>query len=240
METSNHSAKGSVAKPVDALQPRTATASPGYGVTKRFRLLALLLAFSLALTVGLLFWSAQRQDEIAVAGSRNLASTALRALQSSMMQTLTDYTYWDLAYQNLAEDFNPDWFDDEIGYGPYMSGTFGITATFVIGPDNRVLRYMRVSQYGGEPGLQLPIERYVEAGIEVLINEARRAADSYGMFEASGGLVKMAGQTYIAAVQVIHPGSNDLIEKAAITPSNAYLMIFMRPLDEDPSCSTEA
>ena len=82
-----------------------------------------------------------------------------------------------------------------------------------------------------ESGLEQQVEGYVEGGIEVLIKEARHAVA--GEFRARGGLVKMAGQIYVAAVRVLHPNSEDLLEKAAITPSNAYLVIFMRPLDED-------
>jgi PAS domain S-box-containing protein len=193
-------------------------------------LLAWLLVFSLALTLGLLLWSAKSQDEIAVAGSRHLASTAVRVLQSNLTKTVTDYTYWDDAYRNFAQDFNPDWFDQEFGNGPYLSDTFGITASFIIGPDNRVLRHMHDSEIA-EPGLEHEVGRHVDGGIEELIKQARRTVA--GEYQATGGLVEMAGQIYVAAVRVIHPHSEDLLKKAAITPGNAYLGVFMRPLNKD-------
>jgi PAS domain S-box-containing protein len=212
-----------------ATHPNTANGSHAYGSKKRFRLLSGLLMFSLALTLVLLLWSAKRQDQIAVASSYHLANTALGLQLSNLQNTLTDYTNWDEAYRNLVQDFDPDWFDYEFGASAYLRSTFGITSSFVIGPDNRALRHMHNMEIA-EDALALNIDTHVEGGFSKLIQKARRPVD--GEFQAAGGMVKMAGQVYFAAVRVVHPYGEDLFEEAAITPSNSSIAAFLVPLDE--------
>ncbi len=217
----------------DAIEPtlrgRTEIARP-YGLTTQIRLLAGLLVFSLALTLALLFWSAKSQDKIAVEDSRHLTSTALSVQLSNLKKILTDYTYWDEAYQKTVETVDPDFFDENFGSGDYLRDTFGITASFVIGPDNRILRLMLDSAIVEDAQAQ-NFASQVEGGLGQLIEAARRTVD--GEFQAAGGLVKMAGQLYFVAVRAIHPHTEDLLAKAAITPANAHVAAFMRPLDEE-------
>jgi len=217
----------------DAIKPAhrgRAETAWSYGLTTQIRLLAGLLVFSLALTLALLFWSAKSQDKIAIDSSRHLASTALSVQLGNLEKVLTDYTYWDEAYQKTVETFDPDWFDENFGAGPYLRDTFGITTSFVIGPDNRPLRHMHDS-VNAEDARALNIDAHVEGGFSKLIQEARRTVD--GEFLAAGGFVKMADQLYFVAVRVIHPHTEDLLAKAAITPANAHVAVFMRPLDDE-------
>jgi len=212
-----------------ALGGRGGPAEP-YGLTTKIRLLAGLLVFSLALTLALLFWSAKSQDKIAVDSSRHLASTALSVQLGNLKKILTDYTYWDEAYQKTVETFDPDFFDENFGNGPYLRDTFGITSSIVIGPDNRPLRHMHGSVVI-EDARALNIDAHVEGGLGKLIEEARRTVD--GEFLAVGGLVKMADQLYFVAVRAIHPHTEDLLAKAAITPANAHVAVYMRPIDDE-------
>ena len=210
-----------------ALRGQGGTAAP-YGLTSQIRLLAELLACSLALTLALLFWSAKSQDEIAIESSRQLASTALGVQLSNLKKVLTDHTYWDDAYRNTVETFDPDWFDLNLGSNTFLRDTFGITSSFAIGPGNRALRHMHDSEVV-EEALTWNIDTHMEGGLGKLIDEARQAVG--GEYLATGGLVKMAGQLYFAAVRVIHPHTEDLLAKAAINPANAHVAVFMHLLD---------
>ncbi len=201
-----------------------------YGLTTQIRLLAGLLVFSLALTLALLFWSAKSQDKIAVGSSRHLASTALGVQLGYLKKILTDYTYWDEAYQKTVETFDTDFFDENFGAGDYLRDTFGITSSFVMGPDNRVLRHMHDSVIVEDAGA-MNIDAHMEGVFSKLIERARRAVA--GEFLATGGFVKVADQLYFVAVRVIHPHTEDLLAKAEITPANAYVAVFMRPLDDE-------
>lgn len=189
-----------------------------------------LLVLSLAITVGLLFWSAKTQDEIAIEGSRHLASTAIELKSANLKKILTDYTWWNEAYQQMAVTFDPQWFDENFGDGDYLRDSFGITATFAIGPDNRVLRHMHDSVIA-ENAEALDIGTHIEGDFGKLIEDARHAVDNE--FQAAGGIVSMADQLYFAAVRVIHPHSEDLLAKAAISPTNAYVAVMMIPIDAD-------
>lgn len=192
--------------------------------------LATLLLLSLTMTLVLLFWSAKRQDEIALDHSRDLAGAALGAQLRNLKKTMTDYTYWDDAYKNLAETFNPAWYDENHGNGAYLRDTFGITASFVIGPDDRTVRDMHDSTI--HEGLDdLNFDSHVVGGFDKLVRQARDMIK--GEFPAVGGLVEMGGIPYIAAVRIIHPHTEELSNKAAVTPKNAYLAVFMRPIDEE-------
>ena len=202
--------------------------SPAFRLTKQTRMLAGLLVFSLALTLALLLWSAERQDQIAIDGSRHLATTAITVQLSQLERTLTDYTYWDEAYENTAHSFNPDWFDEEFGAGDYLGETFGITWSFVIDPENRTLRLMRDAEIA-EAGPMPNLEHEVEGGLGELVRRARHEVE--GEFRAASGLLVVDGRPYFAAVRAIHPNSKELLAAAAITPATAYVAGFMRPLD---------
>jgi len=214
-----------------AIEPALAGQAEGtapYGLTRQVRLLAGLLVFSLTLTLALLFWSTKSQDKIAVDYSRQIANTALGVQLSNLEKLVTDYTLWDDAYQRTIETFDPDWFDVNFGDGLYLRDTFGITSSFIVGPDDRVLRLMLDSENveGAEVQNFVP---QVEGGLSKLIQQARDRHN--GEFVAVSGLIKVAGQLHFVAVRVIHPHTPDMAARTVITPANTYVAAFLRPLD---------
>ncbi len=200
------------------------------GLTMQTRLLSGLLMFSLAMTLGLLFWSARTQDSIAAAASRHLADTVRSAELSSVKNLLTDYTLWDDAYKYTVKDFDPDFFDENFGDGAYLRDTFGITIGFIISPDNRILRLMLNSQIVDDAPRRNFLAQ-VGGGLDLLVQQARRPVD--GEFLVTGGLVKVAGQMHFAAARIINPHTPDLQAKTVIAPGDAHVGIFMRPLDDE-------
>ncbi|MBT6986809.1 MAG: hypothetical protein HN956_20815, partial [Rhodospirillaceae bacterium] len=200
---------------------------PRHGIRSQLILLAGLLGLSLVLTMASLFWSGYSQDKIALENSRHLAGTALKVQLSTLQKIITDYTYWDEAYLKTVEKFDPSWFDENFADGEYLGDTFGITTTFVVNSHNKILRHMRNSEIFENPS-QLDTADYFKDGISKLIKTARHSID--GEFEAAAGLVKMDRQFYIATARVIHPHSDALLAKAAVTPSNAFVVAVMRPL----------
>ncbi|MBT7760050.1 MAG: hypothetical protein HN732_22160 [Rhodospirillaceae bacterium] len=203
-------------------------ASSAHGLTVQIRLLAGLLVLSLALTVASLFWSAQSQDKIAEADARHLAGTALKVQMSILQKLLTDYTWWDDAYLKSVAAFDPGWFDENFGNADYLRDTFGVTGSFIVGPDNRILRHMRNSEIVGEAS-KLKTADYFGGGIGTLIQNARRLVD--GKFVATAGYARLDGQYYFASARAIHPHTDDLIANAAVAPDNAFVAAFLRPLD---------
>ncbi len=221
------SARSDAAEP--AIVGRAQAAGP-YGLTTQTRLLSGLLVFNLAMTLGLLFWSARTQDQIAISSSRNLADTVRSQELSSVKKILTDYTLWDDAYHYAVETFDPDFFDENFGDSAYLQEAFGITTAFIMGPDNRILRLMWDSQIAGDAPARTFIAR-VAGGLDLLVQQARRTVD--GQFQAAGGFVKVADQIHFAAVRVINPHTEDLLATTTVTPNDAHVGVFMRPLDDE-------
>ncbi len=200
-----------------------------YGLTWRIRMMAGLLVLSLAMTLGLVLWSAESQDDIAVSQSRHLARSALNVTLGNVSKILTDYTWWDDAYFNLSGVFDSDWYDENFADSEYLYDTFGIASSFAIGPDNRIIRHMHESEIA-DSHVGIPITSHIEGGIGKLADRARTPVE--GEFAAAGGIVRMGGQLYLAAVRVVHPHNEDLLANLSITPENAVLAAFMRPLDD--------
>ena len=215
-----------VARPIG----RETTSENAFGLTIHIRAVAGLLLFSLGLTLALLLWSAKRQDEITIAGSRHLAESALGVVSGNLGQTVTDYTYWDDAYKYIAEDFSQVWYEENLAISEYLGDNFGITSTFVISPDNQVLRHM----HDGQPFADteaLDLTRHVEGGILALVDRARRNED--GKFRPSTGLLRVGGRPFFAAARIINPHTDERRAQAGVTPENGYVTIFMRPLDDE-------
>lgn len=225
--TTGGAALDNAARPVPTAQADGAASN---GLTTQIRVLAGLLVASLVLALGLLLWSAKTQDRIAIDSSRHLARTALAVQFSSIEKLLTDYTFWDDAYLKLVKTTDLDWFDENFADGAYLRDTFGITSSFLINSDDRAIRHMHESEIVGKVGA-LNIAAHVEGGFMTLLGDARRLVD--GEFEAVSGFVTMSGKVYFAAARVIHPQTKDLLQKAPVTPSNAYVAVFLRPLDAD-------
>ena len=209
---------------------KKAKVAHAYGLTSQIRVVATLLALSLAMTLGTVLWSAYRQDEIVIEDSRHLASSVLGILQSNLESTLTDYTYWTEAYENTVATFNVNWFDENYGDWPYLRENFGVTATLVIGPNDHVLRHLHDPAVVTHDRIGA-VDHHIQGGLSDLVQTARRAVD--GAFVVAGGLVQEDGRIYLAAVRVIHPHTDDLIRQAAITPENAYVAVFLRQIDDD-------
>jgi signal transduction histidine kinase len=219
---------GASREALESLPLQAATSDRNRALTWQIRLFAALLVASLALTVASLLWSAHSQDEIARNDSRHLANTALMVQMGSLQKILTDYTWWDEAYQNLVGTFDPAWYDENFADADYLRDTFGITGSFVIGPDGRLLRHMRNSTIV-EDAPRLNTAVYFKSGINGLIQKARRPVD--GKFVAAAGFIKLQGQFYVAAVRIVDPHTKEISVKAAVTQTNAYVAGVMRPLD---------
>ena len=216
---------------------RETTSERAFGLTFYIRAVAGLLLFSLGLTLALLLWSAKRQDEITIASSRHLAESALGVASSNLAKTITDYTYWDDAYQYIAVDFSQVWYEENLAISEYLRDNFGITSTFVVAPGNQVLRHMHDGQSFPDTEA-LDLTHHVEGGILRLIDSARRYEDS--KFRPSTGLLMVGGRPFIAAARIINPHTEERRAQAGVTPENGYITIFMRPLESDPiSLDTE-
>ncbi|MBT5895596.1 MAG: hypothetical protein HOH61_06810, partial [Rhodospirillaceae bacterium] len=215
------------------MEPRAKTDNDTHqssGLSNQIRLLAVLLVTSLALTVALLFWFAHSQDKVAAANARHLAQTAVTVQTNNLQKILTDYTWWDEAYQKLVTNFDTAWFDENFAEGDYLGDTFGITTSFLAGPDKKMLRHMRDSEIVTD-GPNIDTATYFSGGVDALIQQAKRKVDDE--YKAAVGLVRLNGEFYFAAVRVVHPHSEELLAKADVKADNAFVAAFMRPLDNE-------
>jgi signal transduction histidine kinase len=197
------------------------------GLTSQLRWLGVILMLSLALAAILLFWSTYRQDEIATENARHLARTAMKLQFNTLQKIATDYAWWDDAYVNLVENFNPDWFDETFADGEYLRDAFGITGSAVVDADNKIRRYMYDSKIV-EDAPRLDWAANLDRGAKTLFENARQLVD--GEFIAVTGFIHLDDQAYFAAAHVIYPSFEERIERAAVTPANASVVAVMQPL----------
>jgi signal transduction histidine kinase len=91
-----------------------------------------------------------------------------------------------------------------------------------------MLRHMRASEIVPDAHL-METAGYFSGGINELLNGARQIVDDE--FVATMGFVILDGQPYFATARAIHPHTEELLAKAAVTPANAFISVMLRPLD---------
>ena len=99
-----------------------------------------------------------------------------------------------------------------------------------MGPDGRILRLMLNSELVEDSRTQ-DFAKQVEGGLDILVGEARRRVN--GGFQVASGMVLIDSQLHFIAVRAIHPHTQDMLANTTITPANAHVAAFLRPLDDD-------
>ena len=82
----------------------------GIGLNMQIRALALVLFIFAAISIALVYWSAKEQDKITTTYSHQLAKTAINIEKKHLASTVTDYTFWTEAYNNIVKDFDIEWY----------------------------------------------------------------------------------------------------------------------------------
>ena len=111
--------------------------------------IALLVAVSMGVVVTFVWFSARKQDEVALRQSIETVGDAVRRQLDKVGLAAKDYTWWDEAVRNLDHALNEDWADDNVGL--YIHHVHGYELSLVIDRDDQTI----YEQLDGErrPGL---------------------------------------------------------------------------------------
>ncbi|GAA3999588.1 EAL domain-containing protein [Sphingomonas humi] len=99
--------------------------------------IALVVAMCLGAQASLFLALTSSQDRMALAGEHELASTALREEQDSLLRLLKDYAFWDSAYQRLSLRLDTAFADENLGL--YLAPAHGLDYSFVLDGQDRTI-----------------------------------------------------------------------------------------------------
>lgn len=87
--------------------------------------------------MGVVGYSVQQQDALAVKYQRHLLTSVLASHSRILSNAVTEYSWWDEAVTNLTIKFDRDWADANIGR--YLYETEEISASFVLDGNNQTV-----------------------------------------------------------------------------------------------------
>jgi len=174
--------------------------------------------------IGVLMWTAaDSQDRLAADKSIALLYNLMNERRQQLGQLVRDYSWWDDAAVNLALSPNVEWATANIG--PYLTNSFGVTSSIVLDPaDRQSLAFVE-----GVAATDQHIVEKIEGGIGRLAAEARKAPTDAPA--AATGFVRIDGELYVAAANLIVPTQKELRE--AYEPQRwGHVLLFTQKLDD--------
>ncbi len=128
-----------------------------------------LLVTGVAVAVIVLFLAARSLDKRAIGTTTQLALSAMAAEQRALNNLAFDYTWWDEMTAHLVDSYDPTWADDNIG--SYLSDTYGIGYSFMIGRDDKTL----AAFMDGAPMKDADAFEVFPTGLRALVERTRTA-----------------------------------------------------------------
>lgn len=174
----------------------------------------LVMGVSLATIGALLLFAFNTLDVSSRAGLKERVGVALAVERDRLQELLTEYTYWDEAYQNLIIRPDPEWADKNIG--SYMAVNLGIDVSLAVtGSGEPSMMFVE-----GEPG-QVPLDEILSAGLARLLEKCRAGGGKRPL--PVSGYIVFGGATYLLAVDQFVPE-----QEGAPPHDGAYLAVAKR------------
>jgi signal transduction histidine kinase len=155
-----------------------------------------LLAFSFAMTLGLIFLAGQEQDATATQRSVQLAKAAVRQAQTRLGEVALDASLSDDPLAHVAQVFDPEWVKRR--YGSDVAGAIGVASAVILDGNDRVL--YRFEPSGRQTGSNPPV---ITPGLQQLVERARAPAAAENPVET--GVVRIDGEPHIVAAAALVP-----------------------------------
>ena len=183
-------------------------------------LAAVLAIFCLAM-LSLLFAGSLELDRFARNQAHSLAETAVAKSVTDVAFITRDYGFWDAAVANLAESFDAEWANDNVG--EYASDALSMSGTFVLGPNNETVYAMKDGTVSSDPSLFSPSPSLLR-----LATLARTT--SWDDPQAVSSFVLIDGEVFVASASVITP---EKPEPQIVGSFTRCVLIFLRALDDE-------
>lgn len=175
---------------------RSASDEPGSTVAALGTLIRVVLAtilVSLILTVLILLYAGQIQDETATDASLRQLEGLFTITGHHLVNYVQDYATWDEAIERVTAARDLEWWDQNPGQ--YAVSTFGLALSLAVDGDDRV--YFVSTPDGTRAGPFAPV---ASPSLAVLLDAARAVdASTASTRRAAVGLVEHAGVLYLAA-----------------------------------------
>ena len=171
--------------------------------TIRLAIWALVAVISLGALVSalLMVLSSSRLDVYEIEKTKALAENAIAEAVERHAGLVNDYAAWDEAVENLAIEPQVSWAESNIGGN--LSSTFGITASFVMGPTGEVVYFYCAFENCGIDGASLS----AEADARTIAHQAKARARTKddAMPDSFGGLVRLGGKDFVFSANAVTP-----------------------------------
>jgi diguanylate cyclase (GGDEF)-like protein/PAS domain S-box-containing protein len=169
--------------------------------------IALLVAVSMGVVVTFVWFSARKQDEVALRQSVETVRDAIRRQLDKIGLAAKDYTWWDEAVRNLDLALDEDWADQNVGL--YIHHVHGYELSLVIDRADQTV----YEQLDGERRPDLDAFEVLTPELGALVEQTRNSpieepAPAVGLLPFGDGLVLVG----VSAVTPQEPGSVPLAE----------------------------
>lgn len=191
------------------------------GTRARLTGLFLLTLISVFALIGLVYFAAQRQNDVALDNTRHVMGSIFGAMQSDLGRQVYDYVWWDVAIENLFPKPDGRWIEDNIGL--YAANTFGLSWSVVVNEKNEFL----FVGYRGDPQ-NFDFEANTEGGFFDLVAKARAAP-----MEEPGiatGYLMINGKLNVVAVGTFTPENPT---KEQLKRRARPVLAFAKSVDQD-------
>ena len=172
---------------------------------------ALLVAVSMAVVVGFTWFSARKQDEVALRQSIETVRGAIERELAKIGLAAKDYTWWNEAVLNLDVALNENWADDNVG--SYIHHVHGYELSLVIDRQDQTI----YEQLDGERRPDLDAFEVLTPELQTLVARARDASltepePAVGFLPFGDGIVLVG----VSAVTPQEPGDPRVPDKRRV------------------------
>ncbi len=170
---------------------------------------------------GVIFLTADTQDQIARRKSTDLAKAVIDARERDLAKTNHDYAWWADAVTNLVDKPDAGWAGDNIGQP--LFDTFGISGAFVYDAANKAV-------FAFQDGVPVKTDPMGEsrASLEALVSAARAKPGEESVSRT--GIIMFLGQPQLASAAMISYTDFRSRYQSGQVPS---VLVFLRALDPD-------
>ena len=170
-----------------SLQPPT----DDFGLHVALPIAALTIAASLLL-LGVVWWASGRAgSDTSVMASRRVLQGAIDNRRAFLADEVVDDAVWNAAFQELHDAADPATVGQ--GMAQLINGTAGVDASFVIGPEGKIIYATRNSTATGDIGTGIPL------GLRSLVKSLRSARSEAPLTR----LILFAGKPAIASAAIV-------------------------------------
>ena len=185
--------------------------------------IAVLVAVAMAVVVAFVWFSAQRQDEIALEQSIESVRTAIERKLHQIGLVAKDYSWWTDSFRNLDLAFDPEWTHTNIGF--YIYDVHGFEMSFVVDRADRTV----YAQVDGEPlADDIDARALLSHGLARLIRQARAAP--LGEPQPATGLLAVGDDIVMVGVSAVMPED---VSADPIAPGPRVVLVYAKRLDQE-------